>query len=535
MKVVLRESEILKLTIPADIKKIHKEFKKAGKKLYIVGGAVRDAILDKKPKDFDLATDAKPDEVLKIAKKAGLKTVEVGKAFGVVIVNGNEIATFRKDIGKGRRPDAVDYTDIEGDVKRRDLTVNALFYDIDRAQIVDLVGGIEDLKNKKIKTVGIAKDRFDEDPLRKLRALRFQARLGGKLDIELLAALKEDPSLTGVSSERIKDEFIKSIVSAKSTKKYMKLLDLIGLTKLILPNIKIHEPYIDNNDPIVFLSYILQNNDVSSLTKKLNKLTYTNEEVKNISFLISLQKFSPENIAAYKKFQGLTTLSNNQILEFGKLIGKDLKKFVNFKLSVGGKDAPSHLTDADIGKWIKDMETKAYLNENDMKLTTILKEMQAKDYKIYCDLDGVLTDFEYQLKHFFNIDSGHDYEKKYGADKFWSNIESKGEKYWSDMPWMSDGKKMWDYIKDKNTEILSAPAKTIPLSRTGKVKWVKKNLGNPKLNLRRASQKKEFAKPSHILIDDYEKNIKSWIAAGGIGILHTSASNTIKQLKKLGI
>ena len=142
------------LKIPSDIQKIHKAFKKNGKKLYVVGGAVRDEILGKSPKDYDLATDAKPDEVLKIAKDTGMKTVEVGKSFGVVMVGGHEIATFRKDIGKGRRPSSVDYTDIEGDVRRRDLTINALFYDIDKKEIVDLVGGIEDLKKKNIRTVG---------------------------------------------------------------------------------------------------------------------------------------------------------------------------------------------------------------------------------------------------------------------------------------------------------------------------------------------------------------------------------------------
>ena len=157
----VNESKKLKLNVPSDIKKIHKLFKKSGKKLFVVGGAVRDAILGKNPKDFDLATDAKPDEVLKIAKDGGLKTVEVGKQFGVVIVGGHEIATFRKDIGKGRRPSAVDYTDIEGDVKRRDLTINALFYDMDRGNIVDLVGGIADLKKKKIRTVGKGSERFD--------------------------------------------------------------------------------------------------------------------------------------------------------------------------------------------------------------------------------------------------------------------------------------------------------------------------------------------------------------------------------------
>ena len=95
----LQAKQKLKLNLPADIKKIHKLFKKNKKQLYVVGGAVRDAILGKSPKDFDLATDATPDEVLAIAKQGKFKTVEVGKSFGVVIVNGHEIATFRKDIG----------------------------------------------------------------------------------------------------------------------------------------------------------------------------------------------------------------------------------------------------------------------------------------------------------------------------------------------------------------------------------------------------------------------------------------------------
>ena len=128
----------LNMSIPSDIKKIYSIFRKNGKQLYVVGGAVRDAILGSSPKDFDLATDARPEEVINMINKDGSFKVgdEVGKSFGVVIVNGHEIATFRKDIGSGRRPDAVDYTDIKGDVQRRDLTINALFYDIGKERLL---------------------------------------------------------------------------------------------------------------------------------------------------------------------------------------------------------------------------------------------------------------------------------------------------------------------------------------------------------------------------------------------------------------
>ena len=357
------DESTLKLRIPSDIIKIQKGFKKNGKKLYIVGGAVRDAILGKSPKDFDLATDAKPDEVLKIAKDLGMKTVEVGKSFGVVMVGGHEIATFRKDIGKGRRPSSVDYTDIEGDVRRRDLTINALFYDIDRKEIVDLVGGIKDLQKKKIRTVGKAEERFDEDPLRKLRALRFQARLGGSLDKELLNALQKDPSLKGVSFERVRDEVVKSIKSAKDTKKYMELNDKIGFTQLIFPNLKISKPYINDNDYILFLASLFKKNNPSVLGKQLNKLTYSNDERNNIVFLVSLQHFKSEEVVVFKKLQEKTSLSDDQIIKFGKLIGKDMKKFVNFNLSVGGKDVPSDIKGAEIGLWIKNKEKENFLGE----------------------------------------------------------------------------------------------------------------------------------------------------------------------------
>jgi len=364
----------IQLKIPQDISKIHKAFKQSGKKLYVVGGAVRDAILGKNPKDFDLATDAKPDEVEAIAAKFGLKTVPVGKQFGVIVVDGHEIATFRKDIGKGRRPSAVDYTDIEGDVRRRDLTINALFYDIDRGEIVDLVGGIEDLKKKKIRTVGSAKQRFDEDPLRKLRAIRFQSKLGGTLDKELMYALQKDPSLKGVSSERIRDEFIKSIKTAKSTKDYMKMVDKVGMTNLILPNLKIHRPYPDEGDYVVFLASILRNNSPKVLSNVLHSLSYTNKERANIMFLISLQNFVPNKIVDYKRIQKKLDITDSQIIRFGKLIGKDLRKFANFKLSVGGRDVPDGISGRDIGIWITNKEIEKFINEN-------LKEMGITDFK----------------------------------------------------------------------------------------------------------------------------------------------------------
>jgi tRNA nucleotidyltransferase/poly(A) polymerase len=172
--------------IPESVKDLNEIFKKAGKKLYLVGGSVRDFLTGDKPKDFDLATDALPDEVIKIIGDK-FRTNLQGKAFGVVVVftkevpEGMEIATFREDVydgklGKTRNPD-VKFTTIEQDVLRRDLRINGLFYDLDKKEIVDLVGGVDDIKNKVIGMIGDPDLRIKEDPLRILRAIRMACRL----------------------------------------------------------------------------------------------------------------------------------------------------------------------------------------------------------------------------------------------------------------------------------------------------------------------------------------------------------------------
>ena len=154
------------------------------------------------------------------------------------------------------------------------------------------------------------------------------------------------------------------------------------------------------------------------------------------------------------------------------------------------------------------------------------------DYKIYCDMDGVLVDFESGYEKLTGIDLKGEYRP--GVEDFWKPIEQAGVKYWASLKWMSDGKQLWGYIKQYTPELLSAPSKS-ESSKIGKYVWVKNNLPGTKLILRYASRKKELATPESILIDDRQVNIDQWEAAGGIGILHTSADNTISQLKELGL
>jgi tRNA nucleotidyltransferase/poly(A) polymerase len=356
--------------IPEDIRGIKDVFVKNGHKLYVVGGAVRDALLGKQPKDYDLATDATPDKVEAMMQRAGLKTLPTGKAFGVINVftdaDEYEIATFREDIGSGRRPDAVKFTDIESDVKRRDLTINALFYDIDTGEVVDLVGGVDDLKKGIVRTVGAPEDRFGEDRLRILRAVRFAARFGSNLDPAVDAALKKDANLDGISPERIRDEFLKGLRTAKSVKHFMQIITKYDLWEWIFRGVgDVNIKPLEERDPAVLMAWMLAPNDPTKLGKDLNKLTYTNDETKAVTFLVALLKFSPDKVVTFKKMQKQAGLSDEQIRKFASMVNLDQKlieAFLQFQLSVTGKDAMDAGIDKgpEIGKFINQREIENF-------------------------------------------------------------------------------------------------------------------------------------------------------------------------------
>ena len=154
------------------------------------------------------------------------------------------------------------------------------------------------------------------------------------------------------------------------------------------------------------------------------------------------------------------------------------------------------------------------------------------EYKIYCDLDGVLADFERGYEELTGIDLQGEFKPE-GAE-FWNPISKAGVGFWAGLKWMSDGQQLWDYIKQYKPELLSAPSRD-ESSRIGKYVWVKNKIPGTKLILRYADRKKELASPNAILIDDRAKNIEDWESAGGVGILHTNATDTINQLKKLNI
>lgn len=153
------------------------------------------------------------------------------------------------------------------------------------------------------------------------------------------------------------------------------------------------------------------------------------------------------------------------------------------------------------------------------------------EYKLYCDMDGVLVDFD---KGYFEL-TGHVLDGSHRSDTdFWDPINSAGYDFWNNLEWMGDGKLLWSYIEKYKPELLSAPSRQVE-SRVAKNHWAERELPGTHLILRNAKHKKDFAGPKNILIDDRLDNINGWIEAGGIGILHTSAVDTIKKLKKLGL
>ena len=170
------------------------------------------------------------------------------------------------------------------------------------------------------------------------------------------------------------------------------------------------------------------------------------------------------------------------------------------------------------------------LNAYAMELARLREE--ETEYTIYCDMDSVLVDFDRGYQELTGMISQQADAK--GVETFWDPISKAGAKFWITLQWMPDGKQLWDYIKKYNPILLSAPSRE-ESSKLGKRVWVKRELPGVKLILKYASQKQEYASPTSILIDDRQKNIDQWEAAGGIGILHTSTPNTIKQLQQLGL
>lgn len=212
--------------------------KDAGFQAFFVGGCVRDLCLNRPYQDIDITTDAVPDRVISLFKRV----IPTGVPYGTVTVmqkdGGYEVTTYRQEIGftDGRRPDVVAFSkDLKEDLSRRDFTINAMALSVD-GQLMDPFNGFTDLQNKQIRAVGNPHERFEEDRLRKLRGIRFAAQLGFEIEPNTYRAMKNNPSLVGVSVERIKVEIDKMLLSNRPDYG-LKLLQETGLMAMCLPEL----------------------------------------------------------------------------------------------------------------------------------------------------------------------------------------------------------------------------------------------------------------------------------------------------------
>lgn len=366
--------------IPQSVKDLHKLFAAHGKKLYLVGGSVRDFLTGDKPKDFDLATDALPDEVLEILGDK-FRTNLQGKAFGVVVVftkdqpEGMEIATFREDVSKGRNPEVKLGVTIEDDVKRRDLTYNALFFDLDTNEIVDLTGGRGDLESGVTRMVGDPFERFDEDSLRILRAFRFASRYGHPLHKDTEEAIikrgqlqnidPETGDMKRISQERIWEEMLKAKKQAKDYNYYLSLFTKYNMWGEVFPGVKINTKQVESKNFIILIANLFLGNSTDKLEVKLvQDFKIDSDTAKKVVFLLELLNLTPEILLDTYRKKTSCSIDDVTILEWLKITGNEtsmLIKFVDYKPTVSSQELMERgLRGKDLGLEIKRLEIEKF-------------------------------------------------------------------------------------------------------------------------------------------------------------------------------
>lgn len=238
-------STISPASIPDEVLRVAERLEEGGFEAYLVGGCVRDLLLKKKPKDWDITTNAKPEEIAAL-----FENTYQNNDFGTIgVVNDDaedlslkvvEVTPYRVESGytDARRPDSVSFsTSIEDDLKRRDFTINALAYRPKTAHFMDMFEGEHDLKAKRLKAVGVPHDRFAEDALRMMRAVRLAVELGFVIDGETMTAIGNNTENLGkISKERIRDEFIR-ILNSKEPMQGIILLEKLGMLQYVAPDI----------------------------------------------------------------------------------------------------------------------------------------------------------------------------------------------------------------------------------------------------------------------------------------------------------
>lgn len=393
------------MDMPKELEFIISEIEKHGFEAFIVGGCVRDVLLNKKPQDWDITTNAKPEEIKNIFKRTIDTGIEHGTVSVLISKTAYEVTTYRID-GKyldGRHPDKVEFSPLlDEDLKRRDFTINAMAYS-KRSGIVDLFEGREDLNKGLIRCVGVARERFSEDALRILRAIRFSACLGFEIEEETKKAILEiAPNLLKVSKERVWVELNKTLLSSNVEK--IALIFDYELGKYICPGF-IYIKRQDKRLPLInklsakkylrlaaffadtdlekalcILKELKSDNDTFYKVKML--LSYLKKELKAEKYYIKqlLQVMENENFEALLELRSI--LFGENVDEIKRLKDEIIAKGEAYKLSmldITGKDLLVLGTPSgpDIGKllnYLLDKVLKDELENNRQKLIQAAKE-----------------------------------------------------------------------------------------------------------------------------------------------------------------
>lgn len=353
------------------------------KKLFIVGGAVRDYLLGHTPSNYDLATDAHPDEVERIAMHARppIQVVKKDPKQGIVrvAVDGEtyDIETMRLPTS-GPEQHTTFTADPKDDSLRRDCTINALYYDPNGHKIYDYAGGLRHLKDGTVKMIGKAEDRIKEDGMSKFRVARMLNKVpGAKLhDEDKMAFQKgmedggDEVDAMDTAPEKIRDEFWRGMEDLHvNAVRYLKTYQDMGLLKQVFPKLELSFDFPDcktcKTRPLV-LAALLKNNKPTKLVERLKELKYTDREIKDAVFLINLLLFKPEYIYDFKTEMMKTSLTKRQILDWAKINKLNLdmiEKLVNHQFTTNPSEIQSRegLAGEDLKNKVRRMEASAFM------------------------------------------------------------------------------------------------------------------------------------------------------------------------------
>jgi len=336
---------------------IYRKLSDLGYKTYFAGGCVRDSIMGRSCHDIDLATSARPEKIISLFDKV----IDVGKDFGSVKIVGDkgqiDVTTFRADgdYADGRRPKSVNWSSEKEDALRRDFTINSLFWDPDRDQVIDFVGGLDDIKNKIIKTNGMPSVRFKEDYLRMLRAVRFHYQLGFKLEdsvIESIFDLKEN--IKQVSKERITEELNKIFLNCELRLDF----SLLCKTEILKPlGFNLNEAKVLNfskrtheTSEVIykwfeFFVFFYQKNEKKDFTSCINQFVFSKDQKKILFYLTEkLKKTSGCNNLEIGEWIELSYETDGdyliRFLSFHKMLPSSLVYLLNEQNNLKEKPKP---------------------------------------------------------------------------------------------------------------------------------------------------------------------------------------------------